>query len=176
MTRIPSLDSLTNDMDWLIPSQGSASKFSQMTPLDHFIRKHSSSSGRQPSLYGIDLPPSSHSPGSYRLPSDLYGHSSPYPKPTIHFTERQADFVPFGDDEIDPISAINLDFDADGNLIGIVEPEQEPPQLPHFDDNEQRLPLGDNGDFVLFDKEVLPDAAPFSLNEQDKRKPISSEA
>lgn len=175
MTRIPSLDSLTNDLDWLIPSQGSASKFSQMTPLDHFIRRQSSSSGQQPSLYGIDLPPASHSSGGYRLLSDLYGHSSPYPKPTINPTEGQADFVPFGEEEFDPISAINLDFDADGNLIGIVEPEQEPPQLPDFD-SEQRLPLGDNDDLVLFNEEALPDAPPFSLDEQDKRKPISSEA
>lgn len=84
--------------------------------------------------------------------------------------------MPFGEDDIDPISAVNLDFDAEGNLIGIVEPEQEPPKLPAFDHSEQSLPFGDNDDLVLFDEAPLPDAPPFPLDEQDKRKPISSEA
>ncbi|RFU75842.1 meiotic recombination rec8 [Trichoderma arundinaceum] len=127
LTALPNLDLLRWDKHLaLFPSQGSASRFSQMTPL----ASQGSSSPRHPSaLINLQLPPSSQSAASCRLPSD-FGNISPLFGKSIHHPDDMAEFQPFGDDEFPSISGIGFDFDADGNLISILDQEPELPPLP----------------------------------------------
>ncbi|KAL6796944.1 Rec8 like domain-containing protein [Trichoderma sp. SZMC 28012] len=129
LTALPNLDLLRWDRDLvLLPSQGSASKFSQMTPLG--TASQGSSSPRHPSaLINLQLPPSSQSAASCRIPSD-FGNLSPLFGRSIHHTDSMGEFQPFGDDEFPSISGIGFDFDADGNLISILDQEPELPPLP----------------------------------------------
>ncbi|PTB50242.1 hypothetical protein M431DRAFT_125136 [Trichoderma harzianum CBS 226.95] len=129
LAALPNLDLLRWDRDLvLLPSQGSASKFSQMTPLG--TASQGSSSPRHPSaLINLQLPPSSQSAASCRIPSD-FGNLSPLFGRSIHHTDNMGEFQPFGDDEFPSISGIGFDFDADGNLISILDQEPELPPLP----------------------------------------------
>ncbi|KAL6820991.1 Rec8 like domain-containing protein [Trichoderma sp. SZMC 28015] len=129
LAALPNLDLLRWDRDLvLLPSQGSASKFSQMTPLG--TASQGSSSPRHPSaLINLQLPPSSQSAASCRIPSD-FGNLSPLFGRSIHHTDSMGEFQPFGDDEFPSISGIGFDFDADGNLISILDQEPELPPLP----------------------------------------------
>ncbi|KAL6826179.1 Rec8 like domain-containing protein [Trichoderma camerunense] len=129
LAALPNLDLLRWDRDLVIlPSQGSASKFSQMTPLG--TASQGSSSPRHPSaLINLQLPPSSQSAASCRIPSD-FGNFSPLFGRSIHHTDSMGEFQPFGDDEFPSISGIGFDFDADGNLISILDQEPELPPLP----------------------------------------------
>lgn len=97
------------------------------------------------------------------------------------------EFQPFGDDELDPINGIGLDFDADGNLVGIIGEEPELPPLPgasadqlqHFEGDadplgeaEEQLFLGGGDDTVLImGEDALPDADAFLV--QPTSKPAS---
>ncbi|KAK2590451.1 R8 protein [Conoideocrella luteorostrata] len=128
MAALPRLEELLgHDSSFnFMSTQESANKFSQMSPLDRTALL-SASTSRRSSIVGLDLPPSSHSIGSYRLPGDLC-NSSPFNK-AFHEADTMPDFRPFADDEIDPICGIDLDFDADGNLVSIVDAEPELPPL-----------------------------------------------
>ncbi|KAL7948392.1 Rec8 like domain-containing protein [Trichoderma barbatum] len=131
LAALPNFDLLRWDRDLvLVPSQGSASKFSQMTPLA--AASQASSSPRHPSaLINLQLPPSSQSAASCRIPSD-FGNLSPLFGRSIHHADSMGEFQPFGDDEFPSISGIGFDFDAEGNLVSILdhEPEPELPPLP----------------------------------------------
>ncbi|KAL7800015.1 Rec8 like domain-containing protein [Trichoderma ceciliae] len=129
LTALPNLDLLRWDRDLvLFPSQGSASKFSQMTPLAT-ASQGSSSPRHRSALINLELPPSSHSAASCRIPSD-FGHLSPLFGKSIHHPDDMPGFQPFGDDEFPSISGIGFDFDAEGNLISILDQEPELPPLP----------------------------------------------
>ncbi|KAJ2955699.1 hypothetical protein NQ176_g11382 [Zarea fungicola] len=131
MSQLPPLDMNIIDTDWLaVPSQGSANKYSQMTPLQQYTSR-CSSVHRQTTLINLEIPPSSHSAGSYRLPSHLGRSSSPQSKLGVvgQQDDNMPDFIPFQADDFDTIAVIDLNFDGDGNLVDIVEEE---PQLPPF--------------------------------------------
>lgn len=108
----------SQDLDLLIPSQGSTTSYSQMTPQDA-LQLLRNSSARQSSVICIDLPHSSHSVGSFQLPSDLRRQSSPVPE--MHGTAAESDdILPFSDD-FDLVEGIGLEFDGYGNLINLGE-------------------------------------------------------
>lgn len=89
------------------------------------------------SLITLELPPSSASARSYRLPSELGLATSPLAKPDRRSAELP-EFHPFDHgDDMDQIEGVDLDFDADGNLIGILDPEQALPSLAHVDETRE---------------------------------------
>ncbi|KND89781.1 Meiotic recombination protein rec8 [Tolypocladium ophioglossoides CBS 100239] len=181
---LPDLELLQGDKELFgVPSQGSVNKFSQLTPHGGSSQSFSSTSN-QP-LLPFDLPSSSQCGGTYRLPSDFGHHSSPLAK---HHRESNImpEFQPFGDDELDPINGIGLDFDGDGNLVGIIEEEPELPPLPgasadrvqHFHSSidalgepEEHPVLCGGDELVLMGEDALPDADAFPV--QSTRKQAS---
>lgn len=140
-----------------------------MTPQDVF-HQMDRLPRRQASLISIDLPSSSHSTGSYQLPSELYKNSSPCVKGGNNSVA--AEFMPFFHDAIEPLSGLGLDFDGDGNLVTITEPEADQ-ELPAFPGLETHQSTGSQepeqqqdaqlqiGDPFLFDIPILPDAEAF---------------
>ncbi|KAJ3519851.1 hypothetical protein NM208_g13961 [Fusarium decemcellulare] len=171
LTSLPNLDLLSNanDLVFLSTQISTQNNTSQMTP----STKGTSYSGRDHSLMGIDLPQSSHSAASYRLPSDLH-QDSPFTKPFDphgHLSQLN----PFDEADLDAIPGIDLNFDADGNLIGFGEPEPELPPLPGSGAYEGQMhiktanvaKLGvqkeqiENDNMVVMGEDALPDAEPF---------------
>ncbi|UPK90892.1 hypothetical protein LCI18_001827 [Fusarium solani-melongenae] len=162
---VPNPDLLTSANDLVLFSNKFSSQHnvSQMTPLT----QATGSSGRNHSLLGFDLPQSSHSGGSYRLPTDL-NQDSPFAKP-FNQQDHLTDFNPFGEDELEGLPGVFLNFDADGNLVGLGEPEPELPPLPGFDLQPQDNIAGPGpgkeqigGDnVVIMGEDALPDAEPF---------------
>ncbi|PTB67913.1 hypothetical protein BBK36DRAFT_1194238 [Trichoderma citrinoviride] len=129
LAALPNFDLLRWDKDLVLyPSQGSASKFSQMTPLGT-ASQGSSSPRYPPALINLQLPPSSQSAASGRIPSD-FGNLSPLFGKSIHLPDDMGEFQPFGEDEFPCIAGFGLDFDGEGNLIGLLDAEQELPPLP----------------------------------------------
>ncbi|KAG8420558.1 R8 protein [Metarhizium acridum] len=126
---LPGLEKLLNTetLFSFTATQESAVKYSQMSPLDN-VSLASAATSRRSSFIGLDLPPSSHSVGSYQLPGDLGRYSSPFDK-GIQESENMPELAPFADNEFDPVCSVGLDFDADGNLIGILDDEPELPPL-----------------------------------------------
>ncbi|OAA54186.1 Rad21/Rec8 like protein [Cordyceps fumosorosea ARSEF 2679] len=188
MSQLPPLDLGIIDTDWLaIPSQGSATKFSQMSPLQAYTSRRGSVN-RHTSLINLELPPSSHSPGSYRLPAHLGQSSSPYAKLGDDFDDRPA-FIPTQDDEFDAIAGIGLNFDGEGNLIEAIEEEPELP--PFFGDMPSNVSMPASGaqplqpldDFLMMNEEqALPEAEAFpaaatqaASNENDRIVVLSDE-
>ncbi|CAM1501774.1 Fc.00g037580.m01.CDS01 [Cosmosporella sp. VM-42] len=183
---LPNLDlfSMANDLVFF-STESSIQNVSQMTPLNS--SQGSSSSGRR-SLFGFDLPQSSRSGSGYCLPSDFGHDNSPFPKP-LDEVDPMAESQQFGVDEFDPFANIGLDFDGDGNLIGLIEPEPELPPLPGSEANkaqrpsqdvniagvEQQQGLGQIGDdnVLIMGEDALPDAEPFPKRPAGKR-PYSS--
>lgn len=178
MAMLPGLDKLLDSesiFNFMSATQESANKYSQMSPLDN-VSLRTASSSRHSSIIGLELPPSSHSIGSYQLPGDLGRHSSPFNK-CIQDSENMADFMPFADNEFDPICGVGLDFDADGNLVGILDGEPELPPLRGTSPDPlhtaevmtagmKHMQLHDNPDFGddnLFNmgEAALPEAEPF---------------
>ncbi|EGR53055.1 uncharacterized protein TRIREDRAFT_2089 [Trichoderma reesei QM6a] len=126
LAALPNFDVLRWDKDLVLyPSQGSASNFSQMTPLGT-ASQGSSSPRHPPALINLQLPPSSQSAASGRIPSD-FGHLSPLFSKSIHLPDDMGEFQPFGEDEF---PSLGLDFDGEGNLIGLLDTEPELPPLP----------------------------------------------
>ncbi|KAH0495326.1 hypothetical protein TgHK011_008887 [Trichoderma gracile] len=126
LAALPNFDLLRWDKDLVLyPSQGSASNFSQMTPLGT-ASQGSSSPRHPPALINLQLPPSSQSAASCRIPSD-FGHLSPLFSKSIHLPDDMGEFQPFGEDEF---PSVGLDFDGEGNLIGLFDAEPELPPLP----------------------------------------------
>ncbi|TQV92129.1 Rad21/Rec8 like protein [Cordyceps javanica] len=166
MSQLPPLDLSIIDAEWLaIPSQGSATKFSQMSPLQAYTSRQGSAA-RQTPLINLELPPSSHSPASYRLPSHLGQSSSPYAK--IGFLDDGPEFLPTQEDDFAAIGEIGLNFDGDGNLVELIEEEPELP--PFFGDTPSNVSMPVAGaqelqplhDFLTMGEEqVLPDAEAF---------------
>ncbi|KAF4472780.1 meiotic cohesin rec8 [Fusarium albosuccineum] len=171
LTSLPNLDLLSNanDLVFLSTQISTQNNTSQMTP----STRGTSSSGRDHSLMGIDLPQSSHSAASYRLPSDLH-QDSPFTKPFDphgHLSQLN----PFDEADLDAIPGIDLNFDADGNLIGFGEPDPELPPLPGSGAYEGQMhikttnvaKLGvqkdqtENDNVVVMGEDALPDAEPF---------------
>ncbi|RSL82654.1 hypothetical protein CEP51_005015 [Fusarium floridanum] len=153
---------------------------SQMTPLTQVT----GSSGRSHSLLGINLPQSSHSGGSYRLPTDL-NQDSPFAKP-FNPQDPLTRFNPFDGDEpeLENHPGVFLDFDADGNLVGLDESESELPSLPGFggfdiqpqDNIASSSPVkeqvrGEN--VVIMGEDALPDAEPFPKHRRGKKSTSS---
>ncbi|KOS20716.1 Meiotic recombination protein rec8 [Escovopsis weberi] len=128
MSSLPNLDQLKWDKDTVLPrSQGSsAADVSQFTPLGSI--QSASFPGCKSALINLELPSSSHSAANCRVPSE-FGQQSPLFPKTAGGTINMPEFQPFVDDELDPVSGVGLEFDADGNLIGIAQ-EPELPQLP----------------------------------------------
>ncbi|KAL7963869.1 Rec8 like domain-containing protein [Trichoderma compactum] len=169
LAALPNLDLLRWDRDLvLLPSQGSASKFSQMTPLGTISQ--GSSSPRHPSaIINLQLPPSSQSAATCRIPSD-FGNLSPLFGRSIHHADSMSEFQPFGDDEFPSISGIGFDFDAEGNLISILDQEPELPPLPvqvqaspvvglglqRITKEARRIIMGEEDDLLDFGEEQLP--------------------
>lgn len=112
-----------------VPSQGSANKYSQLTP-----RRPSQSSlspNSNPALLPLDLS-SSLCARSFRTPSD-FGHRESPLAHRLHDFDAMPEFQPFVDDEPDLFNGTALDFDADGNLIAILDDEPQLPPLPGAD-------------------------------------------
>ncbi|KAM3533915.1 hypothetical protein MY4038_002793 [Beauveria bassiana] len=162
MSQLPPLDLAVIDTEWLaIPSQGSATKLSQMSPLQAYTSRRGSMN-RHTSLINLELPPSSHSPGSYRMPAHLGQSSSPYAK--LGPFDDMPEFLQSQEDEFDAIAGIGLNFDGDGNLV-----EEEPELPPFFGDmpsnvsmpasGAQPLPLEEL--FLMGEEQALPDAEAF---------------
>ncbi|POR34182.1 Meiotic recombination protein rec8 [Tolypocladium paradoxum] len=179
---LPILELLRGDKELFgIPSQGSVNKFSQMTPRGGSSQSLSSTSNQ--ALLPFDLPSSSNC-GIYRLPSDFGHHSSPLAKHNRE-SDIMPEFQPFADDELDPINGIGLDFDADGNLVGIIEEEPELPPLPgasadqvqHFhggmdalgEAEEQLVLAGGDESVLIMGEEALPDADAFPVQPASKQ-------
>ncbi|KAJ4321069.1 R8 protein [Fusarium piperis] len=165
---VPNPDLLTSANDLILFSNRFSFQHnvSQMTPLT----QGTDSSGRNHSLLGLDLPQSSHSGGNYRLPTDL-NQDSPFAKP-FNPQDPLTDFDPFGGDELEGLPSVFLNFDADGNLVGLDEPEPELPPLPglgEFDLRPQDSSSGlgsdkeqvGGGNVVIMGEDALPDAEPF---------------
>ncbi|EXK31004.1 hypothetical protein FOMG_12814 [Fusarium oxysporum f. sp. melonis 26406] len=170
LSTIPKLDLLASVDDLVLlstkfSSQGSVS---QMTPM----AQGSSSSGWGNSLLNFDIPQSSHSGRSYRLPTDL-DHDSPFAKP-LHAQDPVEDFNPFGVD-ISNMPGLDLNFDLDGNLIEFGDMEPQLPPLPGTAAFEEHLqvqaanaaglgvengPLGGDN-VIIMGEDALPDAEPF---------------
>ncbi|KAF4979373.1 hypothetical protein FZEAL_4414 [Fusarium zealandicum] len=179
---LPNLDLLTSAEDLvLLSTQLSMKDITQMTPLT----QGTSSSGRNHSLLGFDLSRSSHSAGSYRLPSDL-GADSPLPKP-FSLQNPMTGFNPFGEEDLELVPGIDLNFDEDGNLIGFDDPELELPPLPGSEAYQDHLHArtghiaasgaerlhADGDNVVIMCEDALPDAEPFPQRSVAK-KPTSS--
>ncbi|KAJ3479228.1 hypothetical protein NLG97_g8373 [Lecanicillium saksenae] len=187
MSQLPPLDLSIIDTDWLtIPSQGSAGNFSQMSPLQAYTSRQSLRSRHSPSVINLELPPSSHSPASYKWPSHHGQSSSPVARFSQGVFDDELDIVPAHEDEFDAIVGVGLTFDGDGNLIEAVEEDQELP--PFFGDMpsnvsmpapgaQQLQPLDDF--FMLGEEQVLPDAEAFvppaAPQPQQKRVAASEE-
>ncbi|KAF7559614.1 hypothetical protein G7046_g4546 [Stylonectria norvegica] len=171
------------DLHFLPPSQDSTQRMSQMTPLGG-PSQASSSSGQNPSLFGFNLPASSRSAGSYRLPSDLGHDGSPLAN-EFKPLDLMAEFNPFGEEDIGDFDGIGLNFDADGNLI-LNEPEPELPPHPGSEARDAQLlgqdinmtgvdgaqvldPVG-GGNEVVFSEDALPDAEAFPKRAGVKRR------
>ncbi|UNI13815.1 R8 protein [Purpureocillium takamizusanense] len=149
---LPNLDFLRGSVDNLIgvPSQGSTNKYSQMTPRRQ--SQSSLSSLSNPALLPFDLP-SSLCAGSFHLPSE-FGHRDSPLAGKSRDQDNMPEFMPFVDDELDPIPNVSLDFDGDGNLLGIFDQEPELPPLPDFPGDEWQLDQGRAG--VTGEAEVQP--------------------
>ncbi|PWI67954.1 hypothetical protein PCL_02355 [Purpureocillium lilacinum] len=138
---LPNLDSLRGSVDNLfgVPSQGSTNKYSQMTPRRQ--SQSSLSSLSNPALLPFDLP-SSLCAGSFHLPSE-FGHQNSPLAGKSREQDNMPEFMPFGDDDLDPIPNVSLDFDGDGNLL-VGEPEVQPLPAaggdPEFGMGEGALP------------------------------------
>lgn len=151
-----------------------------MTPLGG--SQASLSSGRNKSLFGFDLAPSSHSAGSYHIPSD-FGHNSPFSKrininmdPVFEAEPRIQEDFEHGED-------LGIVFDAQGNLV---EEFQEPelPALPVSGAPATQLggdylmtgaipipgenPFGDDN-MLIMSESMLPNAEPFPKRPTKKR-------
>ncbi|KAJ9420531.1 Rec8 like protein-domain-containing protein [Fusarium oxysporum] len=164
LSTIPKLDLLASVDDLVLlstkfSSQGSVS---QMTPM----AQGSSSSGWGNSLLNFDIPQSSHSGRSYRLPTDL-DHDSPFAKP-LHAQDPVEDFNPFGVD-ISNMPGLDLNFDLDGNLIEFGDMEPQLPPLPGtaaFEEHLQpasasKMGLLEGDNVIIMGEDALPDAEPF---------------
>ncbi|KAG6044128.1 hypothetical protein E4U17_000667 [Claviceps sp. LM77 group G4] len=181
LAMIPRLDAMLAHEAKLhsMPMQESGPNFSQLSPLD-LSAISSMCTSRRSSMVGLDLPPSSHSVGSYQLPGNLC-HSSPFNK-AFQEAGTMQDSRPFDDHDtdLDPIHGMGLEFDADGNLVSIMdaEPELPPlratssdplhtagPTLPQVGRRvRHQLSAGLNEDnFLDFGEDVLPDAEPFAV-------------
>lgn len=155
----------SQDLDLLIPSQGSNTSYSQMTPQDA-LQLLRSNSARQSSAIYIDLPHSSHSVGSFQLPLDLRQQSSPMPK--MHGTPAESDdILPFPDD-FDLIEGIGLDFDGEGNLVNLNEQAGVSTQAV------TRAEPMDIDDPFLFNDMALPDAEPFIPTKPSQKRPMEA--
>ncbi|ATY66582.1 Rad21 Rec8 like [Cordyceps militaris] len=171
MSQLPPLDLNIIDAAWLaIPSQDSATKLSQMSPLQAYASRRGSANTRPTPLINLELPPSSHSPASYRLASHLGQSSSPYAKlgpwDNDDLGSGGLALFPTQEDEFDAIAGIGLDFDGDGNLIGAAEEEPELP--PYFGDMPSNISMPASGaqppdDLVMMmdEEQALPDAEAF---------------
>ncbi|KAK7432805.1 R8 protein [Neonectria magnoliae] len=177
---LPKLDLFSTNKELaFLSSQSSTQSVSQLTPL---TQGSLSSGGNNPFL-PFDLPQSSHSAGSYRLPSDL-GRNSPSIKP-FNLHDAMPEFNPFGEEYIDPIAGVGLNFDADGNLVEVVGPEPELPPLPGSEAYDAQL-LGQDIDMIgvhsrksgdvfggdnviIMGEDALPDAEPFPKRPVAKR-------
>lgn len=181
---LPGLDQLLNSETLFnfTSTQESALRYSQMSPPDN-ISLPSACTSRRSSIIGLDLPPSSHSIGSYQLPGDLGRYSSPFNK-GIHEIDNIPDFIPFAENELDPICGVGLDFDGNGNLIGVCDEEPELPlhrgtspdplhtagtTLPRME-NIQAQGAADlvEEPFLDFGEAALPDAEPFAVHPASK--------
>lgn len=140
----PSLDMIQWNRGLVtLPSQESSSKFSYMTPLGGGSSQASLSSGRHSALINLDIPPSSHSGGSYRINSPFGLHNTTTLGKRKPDQDAMPEFRPFEHDDQDPIEGIGLDFDGDGNLIGIFDDEPELPPLLGHEANKKPLQQAD---------------------------------
>ncbi|KAL7925892.1 Rec8 like domain-containing protein [Trichoderma austrokoningii] len=169
---LPNLNLLQWDKDLLLfPSQGGSSKFSQMTPLTAAGSQGSSSPRHRSALINLELPPSSQSAASCRLPSD-FGRLSPLFNKSIHHSDSMVELQQPGDDEFPSISGIGFEFDAEGYLVSMLDqdlgPEPELPPLPAptpvtsrlglqrvMKDDDQVLILGEEENLLDFGDQPL---------------------
>ncbi|PHH75973.1 hypothetical protein CDD80_1904 [Ophiocordyceps camponoti-rufipedis] len=164
---LPSLDSLLASQHIVgIPSQGSSNNFSFMTPGGGRSQASLSSGRENLALLSLGLQSSSSRADAYQLPLQLSNRSSPLAKhgQQQREGENMPEFQPFAvDDELEHMSGIGLDFDAQGNLIGFIEPE-----LPALPVEEERI------DVFEAEERLLPDAGEeqlLSLGDADVARP-----
>lgn len=155
-----------------------------MTPLGG--SQASLSSGHNNSLFGFDLAPSSHSAGSYRIPSD-FGHNSPFSKRININMDSAFEAEPRIQEDFEPFEDLGIVFDAQGNLVEEF-PEPELPALPVSGAPATQLgedylmtgaipipgenPFGDDN-MLIMSESMLPDAEPFPKR-PTKKRPYSS--
>lgn len=157
-----------------------------MTPLGG--SQGSSLTSHHNSLFGFDLPPSSHSAGSYRLPFD-FGKMSPWPKINMDL-DPVGEINPLYQDEMGPVEDLGIEFDEEGNLIERFH-EHELPPLPGTEAHAIQLdqdivmtgaiPVQDENPFggdamLIMGEDALPDAEPFPKPQTKKRpSPFSAQ-
>jgi hypothetical protein len=187
MSAIPRLDllRLDGDLNLIFQSQYSSQNASQVTPL---ASQQSGSSAKPSSHFSINLPESSLSAGSYRLPPDLGLHSPAWMKQPQEHTAMDG-YHPFLDDDVPP-TGVTLEIDGDGNIIGFLDEQPELPHLPGHGGHEvhafQQRPLdtgeeqphthqedGGHGVFIM-GEQPLPDAQPFPSRPQLRQGSSSS--
>ncbi|ROT40946.1 hypothetical protein SODALDRAFT_349072 [Sodiomyces alkalinus F11] len=169
------------DVNLFMKSQSqmsSAKVYSQLSPID----KWTSSSRRASSLIGLNLPQSEGS-SSLGLPSPFGPLSS----------AQKTGMPPVGvdpmneQDDLDLMGVLELDIDAEGNVLGIVDHIEEPGLPPHpsrqADDNEiagtrqERQPKGHHSavnedDYLMMEDQLLPDAEAFPGQQPQQQERI----
>ncbi|KAF5670630.1 meiotic cohesin protein [Fusarium heterosporum] len=165
---LPKFDLLSSAEELVLLSTQLSNNVSQMTPFS----QNSSSSGRNNSLLNFDIPQSSQFVRSYHLPDDL-DHDSPFDR-QYPAQDPLDDFNPFGED-MASMPGLDLNFDADGNLIDFGEMEPQLPILPGTEAFEEQLHIqaanaaslgadkrlfGDDN-AIIMGEDALPDAEPF---------------
>ena len=168
---MPNFTLLQSNKDiFVFGSQASNRSLSQLTPIH--LSQDNSLSGSSPGMFQLDLPRSS-SLNRYQLPSDLINGSS-VGKHSPQF-EDHGEFQPFAVDELDIFPSIEIEFDDEGNLVGILDHEE--PQLPTLPGNIENQPTteqenigidGESGEQIVYHstndnavilgEPVLPDA------------------
>lgn len=154
-----------------------------MTPLQAYASRHSSLN-RQGALINLELPPSSHSAGSYGAPFHWGQSSSSQPKAPGNFgnIDNMPEFIPFQEDNFDPLSGIGLEFDGEGNLINAPEEELELP--PFFGDMPSNVAMPASGTkqvqpldeyLMMGEEQILPHAEAFPAPASVKKPQVASE-
>ena len=172
LPRLDLLSGLLREGDYLLASQSSTQVVSQLTPLGS---QQTASSGKLRSHFSINLPESSHSAGTYRLPSDL-GHYTPTMTKHNQGMEAATDSHPFADED-NIFGGLNFDIDSNGNILGIIDNQAELPPLSNTAEHdaqvfqEQLLLAGEDAshfphpghglDVHVLGEQPLPDADPF---------------
>ncbi|VUC30338.1 unnamed protein product [Clonostachys rosea] len=179
LAALPQLDLLKWDASQILQaSNTSSNQYSHLTPL---ASQNSGSVGRNHSRISINLPESSLSARTYRIPSD-FGQQSPSGFKPFH-RGLSADVNPFDEDDAGG-GVIGLEIDPDGNILDFLDNEPVLPPLPNQEDIEMGEDLGQDNmrnhlaknqeALVMGDEEILPDAEAFPIQATNRGRVPSS--